>query len=82
MSHRKGENMRLNTKKLQEIMREKDLTEEIICTRTGLDRSSLGWILENGYASEEAMERIARVTGIEIKAIYLPDITACIENTI
>lgn len=74
--------MRLNTKKLQSIMVKKNLTEENICTRTGLDKSSLEWILENGFASEDAMERIASVTGVQIKDILLPEITGTNENVI
>lgn len=74
--------MRLNTKKLQLIMEEKNLTDGIICTRTGLDKSSFEWILENGFASEDAMERIVSVVGVQIKDILLPEITGTNENAI
>ena len=47
--------MRLNTKKLQEIMIQKNLTEEAICTRTGLDKHSVIWIFDNGFLSEDPM---------------------------
>lgn len=67
--------MRLNTKKVQEIMLQKGLAEEDICIQTGLDKHSVRWIFDNGFASEEAMERIASVVGAEAGAILLPEIT-------
>lgn len=74
--------MRLNTKKLQEIMVQKNLTEEVICTRTGLDKHSVRWIFDNGFVSEDAMERIASVAGVKVGDILLPEITGNVENTI
>lgn len=74
--------MRLNTKRLQEIMFQKGLDEADICIQTGLDKRSIEWILDNGFASEEAMERIASVVGAEVGAIILPEITGNIENAI
>lgn len=74
--------MRLNTKKLQEIMIQKNLTEEAICTRTGLDKHSVRWIFDNGFVSEDAMERIASVASVKVGDILLPEITGYVENTI
>ncbi len=74
--------MRLNTKKLQEIMNEKNLTQETLCSLTGLDKCSVEWIFDNGFVSEDAMERIAGAAGIEVGVILLPEITGNIENTI
>ena len=58
--------MRLNRKKAMEIMGSKSITEEMICMRTGLWEKSLQWILNNGFASEEAMERIADAMGVGV----------------
>lgn len=74
--------MRLNTKKVKEIMLQKGLEEEDICIQTGLDKHSVRWIFDNGFASEEAMERIASVVGAEAGAILLPEITGSTENAI
>lgn len=74
--------MRLNTKKLQEIIDERNLTKEMLCNRTGLDKCSIEWIFDNGFVSEDAIERIAVVAGVEVGAILLPEITGNIENTI
>lgn len=74
--------MRLNCKKVMEIMGEKDLTVEMICMKTGLHEKSLHWILDNGFASEDALERIADAVGTEVKEILLPDISRNVENMI
>ena len=74
--------MRLNRKKAMEIMETKSITAEMICIRTGLCEKSVQWILNNGFASEEAMERIAEVIGVEVGEILLPDISSNVENAI
>lgn len=74
--------MRLNTKKLQEVMDERNLTQEMLCNRTGLDKCSVEWIFDNGFVSEDAMERIAVAADVEVGAILLPEITGNIENAI
>ena len=74
--------MRLNRKKANEIMESKSITEEMICMRTGLWEKSLQWILNNGFASEEAMERIADAMGVGVGEILLPDISSNVENAI
>lgn len=74
--------MRVNGKKVIEIMGAKNLSAEMICMKTGLQGKSLHWILNNGFASEEAIERIADAIGVEVREILLSDITSNIENTI
>lgn len=74
--------MRLNTKKLREIMDERNLTKDMLCSHTGLDKCSIEWIFDNGFVSEDAMERIAVATDVEVGAILLPEITGNIENAI
>ncbi len=74
--------MRLNGKKVLEIMGSKNLSAEIVCVKTGLSEKALSWILENGFASEDAMERIADAIGTEVRRILLPDVTSNEENAI
>lgn len=74
--------MRLNSKKFQQIMDEKGITETIICERTGLYEKSFRWIMDNRSVSEDAIERIADAAGVDIGDIYLPDSTSNIENAI
>lgn len=74
--------MRFNTKKYQELMTEQELTPEIICRTTGLGERSFQWIMTNGFASEDAMERLAEVTGTPVGELLLPDISGTTENAI
>lgn len=74
--------MRLNRVKFQEIMSKKNLTEDIICHRTGLTSRSLRWIMNNGEVSEDALERIADAAEVETREIYLSDIAAFNDNVI
>lgn len=74
--------MRFNTKKYQELMAEQELTQEIICKTTGLGKRSFQWIMTNGFASEDAMERLAEVTGTPVGELLLPDISGTTENAI
>lgn len=74
--------MRLNGKKVIEIMGTKNLTAETICQRTGLFEKSLQWILDSGYASDDAMCRIADAIGAEVKEIALLDMIGSVENGI
>lgn len=74
--------MRFNTKKYQELMTEQELTPESICRTTGLGERSFQWIMTNGFASEDAMERLAEVTGTPVGELLLPDISGTVENTI
>lgn len=74
--------MRVNGKRVLEIMETKGMTPEIICSQTGFCNKLLHWILNNGFVSEEAMERIADAIGVEVGEILLPDITSNVENAI
>lgn len=74
--------MRLNAKKYRELMEQKDLTVQDISFKTGLLPKSIEWIMNNGFASEDALERLAEASGVTVKSIYLPDISSFIENTI
>lgn len=74
--------MRLNGKRVLEIMETNGLTVETLCIQTGLCGKSVQWMLNNGFASEEAMERIADAIAVEVKEILLPDISSNVENAI
>ena len=63
-------------------MAEKNLTAETVCSRTGLFEKSFHWIIENGNASVDAMERIADSIGVTVGEITLPDISGNVENGI
>lgn len=74
--------MRLNGKRVLEIMETNGLTVETLCMQTGLCEKSVQWMLDNGFVSEEAMERIANAINVEVKEILLPDISSNVENAI
>ena len=74
--------MRFNGKKYQELMTAQNLTPEIICERTGLFTRSFQWIMTNGFASEDAMERLAEAAGAKVDELLLPDISGTVENAI
>jgi len=74
--------MRLNGKKIVEVMGAKNLTEEKVCNRTGLYQKSFQWIVKEGFASEDAAERIADAIGMTVGEILLPEITGNVENVI
>ena len=63
--------MRLNGKRIVEVMEEKSLTEETVCSRTGLYQKSFQWIVKEGFASEDAAERIADAVGLTVGEIQL-----------
>lgn len=54
-------------------MTAQNLTPEIICERTGLFMRSFQWIMTNGFASEDAMERLAEAAGAKVGELLLPD---------
>ncbi len=60
----------------------KSLTEETVCSRTGLYQKSFQWIVKEGFASEDAAERIADAFGVAVGEILLPEITGNVENVI
>ncbi len=74
--------MRLNGKKVLELMGATNLSAEMVCVKTGLSGKTLGWILENGFASEDAVERIADAIGIGVGSILRPDATSSEENVV
>ena len=74
--------MRLNGKRIVEIMETKNLAEETVCSRTGPYQKSFQWILKDGFASEDAAKRIADVIGVSVDEILLPEITGNVENVI
>lgn len=74
--------MRFNSKKYKEAMENQSLTEKIICTRTGLFPKSFQWIMTNGYASEDVMERLAEAAGLTLSDVVLPDFNGTTENCI
>lgn len=74
--------MRFNAKKYQELMMEQELTTERICRITGLGAKSFQWIMTNGAASEDAVERLAEAAGVSVGKLLLPDISGITENTI
>ena len=63
--------MRLNGKRVVEVMEEKSLTEETVCSRTGLYQKSFQWIVKEGFASEDAAEWIADAAGLTVGEIQL-----------
>lgn len=63
-------------------MTEQELTQEIICRTTGLGSRSFQWIMTNGFASEDAMERLAEAAGAQVGELLLPDISGTTENAI
>ena len=63
-------------------MTAQNLTPEIICERTGLFMRSFQWIMTNGFASEDAMERLAEAAGAKVGELLLPDISGTVENAI
>ena len=74
--------MRLNGKRIVEVMEEKGLTEETVCSRTGLYQKSFQWIVREGFADEDAADRIADVVGLKVGEILLPETTGNVENVI
>lgn len=63
-------------------MVEQELTPEIICRTTGLGEKSFQWIMTNGFASEDAVERLAEAAGVQAGELLLPDISGTTENAI
>lgn len=74
--------MRLNAKRLLEIMEAKGLTMEDIASRTGLTLESVDWIIREQELSISAHERIASAAGVPVAEIARPDYTGFMENVI
>ncbi|MCD8120818.1 MAG: hypothetical protein LUE65_01065 [Clostridiales bacterium] len=49
------------------------MSNEDVCFKTGLSAKSFEWILENGYASIDAVERIADVLKVDANQIITDD---------
>ena len=75
-------NMRLNGKMIMEVMGTKNLTEEMVCSSTGLSLRAFQGILKDGFVSGDAAERIAEAVGIPAGEILLPVVTGNVENVI
>ena len=75
-------NMRLNGKMIMEVMGTKNLTEEMVCSSTGLSLRAFQGILKDGFVSGDAAERIAEAVGIPAGEILLPEVTGNVENVI
>lgn len=65
--------MKLNVKKVSQIMGEQRVSSEDVCFKTGLSAKSFEWILENGFCSIDAVERIADVLEVEANQIITDD---------
>lgn len=63
-------------------MTDRELTAEGICKSTGLGARSFQWIMANGFASEDAIERLAEAAGAKLGELLLPDISGTTENAI
>lgn len=74
--------MKVNRKKALQIMEDQGIDAQIISTRTGLYPRSVKWILDNGDASEEAVERIADCLGVPAGEILAPEPLGVNENVI
>lgn len=62
--------MKVDKKRCKELMEQKNISIEEMSHKTGLTQRSLMWILENGYASEDAAERMASVLEVSLGEIY------------
>ena len=63
-------------------MEQKNISIEELSYKTGLTQRSLMWILENGYASEDAAERMASVLNVLLGEIYKAESKSYSENAI
>lgn len=74
--------MKVDKKRCKELMEQKNVSIEEMSNRTGLTQKSFAWILENGYSSEDAAERIASVLEVSLEEIYKAEPMSCSENAI
>lgn len=63
-------------------MADKAISESDVAHCTGLSPASVRWILNNGFASYDAMERIADALEVTMQDIAAPDISGSVENVI
>lgn len=74
--------MRLKTENYQFILDAKQLSHEYVRKATGLSEKTYSWILDNGSAECETLERIADVVGCPPGEIIRPDYEGYSENVI
>ncbi|WP_286080133.1 helix-turn-helix domain-containing protein [Parablautia intestinalis] len=74
--------MRLNVNNYRRILNEKQLSDGEIIKATGLAKRTYEWILDNGPAECETLERIADAVGCTIGEIVRPDYEGFSENMI
>lgn len=74
--------MRLNTQRAKEIMDLKEITPAMLAFSTGITERSIVWILQNGFASDDALDRIASALDVPPQDMQRPDWSEDYENTI
>ena len=65
--------MRLNVKRYQELMQERNIEKSDIERMTGITVNTLDWIFENEYLEVSALERLSDILRCDTKEIALPD---------
>lgn len=74
--------MRLNTLRAKEIMDLKGIAPDTLAFSTGMTERTIDWILRNGFASDDALDRIASALDVSTQEIYRPDWSEDYENEI
>lgn len=74
--------MKVDKKRCKELMEQQNASIEEMSHRTGLTQKSVTWILENGYASEDAAERMASFLDVSLGEIYKAESKYYSENAI
>lgn len=74
--------MRFDRKKYKEMMDNQNLTCEEVCSLTGFGKTAFRNILENGFASVDAVERLAEAAGAQTDELMLADVSDATENVI
>lgn len=74
--------MRLNVDNYRRILNEKQLSDEEVIKATGLSKRTYEWILNNGPAECDTLERIADAIGCPSGEIVRPDYDGFSENMI
>lgn len=74
--------MKLNISRYRQLMENEKMTVEDVAYKTGMPETCINWILESGFLSLEALERMAAAAGVSADEIASPDITGNVENVI
>jgi len=77
-----GKVLRLNREKYQQLMADRNMSNEDVCIKTGLSEKTFSWILENGFCEVSTFERLADAVKTNVGNITLPDynnVENCIE---